>query len=546
MMTLLRYCGALALAMTLTVGPASAVFAEEKKEPAKEAAKEPQKETKAEEKPKEQPKAEAPKPKPDAPKAEPAKPVEPAKPADPPKPEVAKPAPPAHHVVKKEPFKIDLTLTGVFESKQTHEVPLRPEVWQMFVVAKAIDHGTRVKKGDVLLQFDTKTIDETIKDVEASRAIGDLEYQAATEQLSMMEETVPIDLAAAERTKQYFDEDIKRYFETEVPMARRMADESLKMMENYLAYEKEELRQLEKMYKADDLTEETEEIVLKRQRDTISRLEFNLERSKLMRDEALKVNIPREELQAKQNEKISELRIRTARSNFPRLLAQQRLAVQKMTRDREKSLDYLKKLRKDRGSMTVKSPIDGIVFYGQAARGNWNMVAGMAPFLAEGSAAAKPGMVLMTVVAPRPLVVRTSIAEGVLSFAKPGITGKATPVGFGDVALPAKLETVGLVPLAPGSFDAVVSVTFDAESEAVMPGMNASVKLAAYEKKDAITVPSSTVHTDDADDTRKFVYLLEGENKNRKQDVKVGKVSNNRTEILSGIKEGDKVLLNKP
>ena len=33
-----------------------------------------------------------------------------------------------------------------------------------------------------------------------------------------------------------------------------------------MAYQKEELHQLEKMYKADDLTEETEEIILTRAR----------------------------------------------------------------------------------------------------------------------------------------------------------------------------------------------------------------------------------------------------------------------------------------
>ena len=49
-----------------------------------------------------------------------------------------------------------------------------------------------------------------------------------------------------------------------------MANFSVKSADNMLAYEKEELRQLEKMYKADDLVEETEEIVLKRAPATTS------------------------------------------------------------------------------------------------------------------------------------------------------------------------------------------------------------------------------------------------------------------------------------
>lgn len=546
MTRLLRNCGVFALAFSMALAPAPPVIAEEKpqtpsdapkadgekkrgikKEIAKEA------EAKAEKPKTEEPKAEAPKTEP--PKTEPAK-VEPAKPAA-----------PATHVVKKEPFKIDLTLNGVFESKNVVEVPLRPEVWQQFVIVKAVEHGTRVKKGDVLIQFDSKQIDDAIRDVEASRALGDLEYQAAQEQLSMMEETVPMDMEAAERTKKYFDEDVKRYYEVEQPLVKRIVDENLKSFENQLAYENEELRQLEKMYKADDLTEETEEIILKRQRDTIARLQFSLERTKMMREQTLKISIPREEEQVKNNERISELRLRSARTQFPRLLAQQRLSLQKMTRDREKSLDYLKKLKKDRSLMTIKSPIDGIVYYGQASRGNWNMVGPMAQMLAEGSAL-KPGLVLVSVVAPRPLVVRSTVAEGTLSLAKPGIAGKASPVGFGDVSAPAKLESVGLVPLAPGSFDALISVDLNAApgSEPIMPGMATAVKLTAYEKKDALTLPATLIHTDEADDAKKFVYVLEGEAKHRKQEVKVGKSSNGKSEITSGLKEGDKVLVNKP
>jgi multidrug resistance efflux pump len=72
-----------------------------------------------------------------------------------------------------------------------------------------------VKNGEVLVQFDSQVIDDAIRDYEASRAMADLEYQAAQEQLSMLEETVPLDLAAAERNKNYFDQDYKRYLDLE-------------------------------------------------------------------------------------------------------------------------------------------------------------------------------------------------------------------------------------------------------------------------------------------------------------------------------------------
>ena len=57
----------------------------------------------------------------------------------------------------------------------------------------------------------------------------------------------------------------------------------VKKAKDYLEYQKEELRQLEKMYGADDLTEETEEIVLKRQRDAVELAIFSLQRARTSR-----------------------------------------------------------------------------------------------------------------------------------------------------------------------------------------------------------------------------------------------------------------------
>ncbi|MEX2216346.1 MAG: HlyD family efflux transporter periplasmic adaptor subunit [Phycisphaeraceae bacterium] len=469
------------------------------------------------------------------------------KPADKPedKKEEAKKPEPATHVVKKDEFKISLNLTGVFESKSVRSIDLRPQFWQAWVLSKAAAHGKLVKKGDVLVQFDSKAIDDAIHDYEASRSLADLEYQAAQEQLSMMEETVPLDLANAERNKDYFDQDYKRYLDLEVPMSRRLAEQNLMQVQNFLAYEKEELKQLEKMYKADDLTEETEEIILKRQRDQVARIEFMFERAKQTFEQTTAVMLPREELQVKNNEKISEIRLRVARQQLPRMLIQQRLAVQKMTRDREKSLENYKKLKSDRALMTIKAPIDGYVYYGSDTRGQFTQVAALTGMLQEGQPI-KPGTTLMTIVAPRPLAVRTTISEATLGFAKPGIAGKAKPTAFSDLALDAKLESVSLVPLAPGQFDAVVAITPAKGDESVMPGMNCAIKLTAYVKKDAITIPPATIHADEDDDDRKFVYLLEKDGKNRKVEVKTGKSVGTKTEILAGLKEGDKVLLQKP
>ena len=62
---------------------------------------------------------------------------------------------------------------------------------------------------------------------------------------------------------------------------------------NFLEYVQEELKQLEKMYKADDLTEETEEIVLKRARNNVDQMKFFTEMVKYEHDRDKEIDLPR-------------------------------------------------------------------------------------------------------------------------------------------------------------------------------------------------------------------------------------------------------------
>ena len=75
---------------------------------------------------------------------------------------------------------------------------------------------------------------------------------------------------------------------------------SVKSAVEYLEYAKEELRQLEKMYRSKDLTEETEEIILRRTRFQVESSEVQLKEAELRRDVTLKVELPRREIKARE------------------------------------------------------------------------------------------------------------------------------------------------------------------------------------------------------------------------------------------------------
>lgn len=446
--------------------------------------------------------------------------------------------------VKKGPFRIEVTASGYLESGKMHEVVIRPKAWAEFAVVEAVTHGSRVKKGDQLIKLDMKKIDEQIEERERGLEAWELSFKAAELELKLLEESTPLDLAAAERAKKQADENYQRYQKIDRPMAVKSAQKGLESAENYLLYAKEELKQLEKMYKADDLTEETEEIILKRTRDSVKRSQFSLDKTRLVTEKTLKVDLPRQDIAMKDALKRSHLAFIKAHETLPRTLVLKRRAFEKLKRDGAKSEEYLGKLKKDRAAMDFHAPVDGIVYYGSASRGKWAGVAALGGMLKKGGGF-KANQVLMTIVSNRPLIARVDVNENQVRHLKSGVAGVATFTVDPTLRAVAKLKSVAIAPMAPGKFDAQVTIVGKGLASSVMPGMACRIKLTAYSKDDAITLPNGAVFADDEDLSKRHVFV-KTEIGHEKRSVKTGRSTDKKTEILDGLNEGEVVLLKKP
>ena len=83
------------------------------------------------------------------------------------------------YMIKREPFKIEVSLKGIFESADMIEVALRPQAWGVegrgtLSVLKAVEQGTVVHKGDTLVTLDFEKIDQAIRELENERRFAEL------------------------------------------------------------------------------------------------------------------------------------------------------------------------------------------------------------------------------------------------------------------------------------------------------------------------------------------------------------------------------------
>src|SRR5262249_45341065 len=148
-------------------------------------------------------------------------------------------------------------------------------------VKKALEHGTPVKKGDVMMEMDLEKIDLALRDLRLERKLTELAIRQAREELPILEKSLPLDLAMAERGKKQADEDLKQFLDVDRAMMASDAEQSVKMATFSLESAREELKQLQKMYRDKDLTEETEEIILKRQRFYVEMYDHFLKESRI-------------------------------------------------------------------------------------------------------------------------------------------------------------------------------------------------------------------------------------------------------------------------
>lgn len=458
-------------------------------------------------------------------------------------------APPAGatHTVTAGRFKIEVEMSGVFEAdrNQTWPVALKPKSWSTFTVLQAVSHGQRVQQGESLVTLDMKEIDEQLADMQRNLRLARLALQLADTDLEMAKTTLPMDLEAAARTRQIADEELNYFLTVNRAFLEESAKESLKSAQQSLEYAQEELKQLEKMYTADDLTEETEEIVLKRARNDVERSQFYLKSAELRARRQLEQELPRQAEQVTDTAKRAGLNLEKKRVTLPVQLEKQQLERDKQALELQRLEEKYQELVADRAMMAVPAPADGYVYYGKASRGKWAGVDTVASQLQEGGKLL-PHHVFMTVVALRPLHIRVDVAEKDLHRLARGTTGVATPTGFPDQKLPVAVEEVSAFPIAASTFDGTLRVTLDEQSKALVPGMTCKVALVAYDRADALTVPAAAVFPNTTDGERNVVYVKNAEGKPEARQVTVGQRADQQWEIVAGLNAGDEIFLKKP
>ena len=255
-------------------------------------------------------------------------------------------------------------LSGVFESLSASEIKADTEHLSGLEIKRVLPHGTKVTKGQNVVWFETEDIDKQIKSAEIDFRLSKLTLQEDNFGYQQFLKTQALDKAAAELSRKQAQQAFDNFVQVDRERQIKSAMQNLKSSQASLDNSMEELKQLEQMYKEDDLTEESEEIVLKRAKQSVEYAEFRLEGSKISTQRTLKQSIPRMELQQKAT--LERAQMAYQKSIHDLEVARQRRDLE-MGRKKIKFAEEEKKLKElqaERKKVVLQAPGAGLVFHG--------------------------------------------------------------------------------------------------------------------------------------------------------------------------------------
>lgn len=182
----------------------------------------------------------------------------------------------------------------------------------------------------------------------------------------------------------------------------------------------------------------------------------------------------------------------------------------------------LEQARLSLSNSVVKSPIKGII---SAVR-------------TEEGEILSPGQPIITVIDIDQLYLEVSVTAATMSRLNEGDQVRIVPEAIRDEELSAEIDTIS--PAAdPVSKNFPVKMLLANSDHKIKPGMFADAVFTVQSAENTLVLPISSIIGFDSPEP--YVYIVEA-GKAVKKDVKIGIVSDNLVEVLSGIEENDRVV----
>lgn len=438
--------------------------------------------------------------------------------------------------VAKGPLVVTAELDGSFECAGAFEAKYKPDAYAgELAILQIAEHGKAVKKGDVLVKFDPTPWQKAVAAAENDLRGAAAGLKAAEESLAWGDKQDALTLQGSQDGLMEAEKRLEYWEEMDGPAMLKYNELGLKSFEDNVKDQEQELDQLEKMYKSEELTTDTADIVRDRARRQLENSKIYLEMRRKSSKKTPEWEHPRAKADILRGIEQAKVSLSQTQSNIENGKVQRETQKVRAKMEFDRQSEMVEKLKRDGEKLTITAPAGGWVFYGQLAGGNWTFNEDMLKNLRAGEKAAA-NMVLLTLIPDgEKVVVRLAIPEDKVLLTAGAETATVTPVAMSSVKIKGKIGKASPIPVG-GVYPAWVELA--KHEVALVPGMKCKVSVLVADLKEAVTVPVAAVGTEDG---KSVVWVQEG-GKTEAREVKLGVTNGTVWSIESGLKGGETIL----
>ena len=436
---------------------------------------------------------------------------------------------------------VSVTETGeVTAAKRT---VISNEIRWPVVIQWLVEEGEVVKKGDRIIVFECRELIDAIESKRLTVTNSKNSYLQAVESVELDKKEQDNLVRKAIQAVEDAKADLQKYIEADGPMKLADANSAIHTARRDLALAEDKLNFKLKVNADKELNSPFSDNEIEAEKLSVEKLKIALQKALATHDKLRKYDDPRER-------KTLAMAVEDANLALARAKHTARSKIMTAEADRETakiSLDLqtkqLDELEDDANKLVTCAEEEGLVVYdvgGNRWRANDTVV--------EVGAKISPRQQLMIIPDMTTLLVKTKVYEAIVDQVKLGLKAHVRFDSRPDVPIPARVGKVAVLPdsqhrwLNPGVKVFKVDIELGQDVPDLKPGMTAQVEIELNRLRNVLSVPVATVFTEQE---KTYCYRL-ADGRMERVEVQVGKMNDTHVQILSGLVEGDRVLLTPP
>lgn len=441
--------------------------------------------------------------------------------------------------VKRGPFKVSVVEKGTIDSSRN--TTLTSSVEGSTTIISIVPEGSLVKAGDIVCELDSSALQDKARQQEIQVTQADAALAKAEEDRKIQVLQNESDIAKAQLDIEFVELDFVKFDEGE-------NKQKISELKGMAALKEEDLKKAEEKYAFSKGTAKKGYITqnqLEADRISVQKAqhELNSAKGQLRVYEDFQQKRLRVELEENRKEFKRQIERVKAKNNAAMATADAEVAKNKLTAVVEK--DKMERWQKQIAACVLRAPNDGEVVYANedsGRRGNGERVI-------EEGATVHERQAIIKLPDNSHMKVDSKIHESRISQVRTGLAVSVSVDAIPGVLYRGVVESVSSVPLSGNwmqqdlkEYECNITIT-DKDPEkvkALKSGMTAKVEILVNSRSDVLQAPVQAVVQIGEE---RYAFVATPENIERRT-LKMGQTNDVTVEILDGVKEGERVVLN--